>query len=207
MLSITPKNTRFFDLLDESGSLALRIADLLLAGSQDRQPPHDVAATALTLRDANDQAFDHYVDELHEAFVTPIDRDDLYYLGFELEKLVEAMERLANRWVIYELPATDPAAAAIIERLQASCKHAAEALPLLRRRSLMGKVAPHFREIRRFGHEAEQLHRNALQALARSGDEGIKTVLRKEMLDLTMAAVHACRRLADTLHKAVIRNV
>src|SRR4051812_44767613 len=102
MISLTPKNMQFFDLLEECGQKLGQVAESLAAASQGKISAESNAATVIIHRDACDVLFERYVEELHAAFVTPIDRDDLYNLGFDLDRVVEAMERLANRWVTYD---------------------------------------------------------------------------------------------------------
>jgi uncharacterized protein Yka (UPF0111/DUF47 family) len=207
MISLTPKSTQFFDLLEEQAQHLAVIADTLEATSAGRTA-NDAAATAIiSRRNAADAVFDRYVEELHRAFVTPIDRDDLYHLGFELEQLVALIERLVDRWVAFGVPTTDLLQAQFTGFLVQACREIIAAMPLFRRRASMARVPTHFKAIRRIEREAEQVYRRGLKDLTDTVADVRQWIQLKESLDITADAIRHAKRMADTFHKVVIRNV
>lgn len=207
MISLTPKSTQFFDLLEEQAQHLAAIADALEQTSSGKTGKDEAATLIIARRNAADAVFDRYVEELHTAFVTPIDRDDLYHLGFDLEQLIALIERLSDRWVAFDVPATDPRQAQFTTLLVKACREIVQALPLFRRRSTMLRISQHFRALRQTEREAEQVYRRALKDLTDQVSDARKWVQLKEGLDIAAEAIRHAKGLADTFHKVVIRNV
>jgi uncharacterized protein Yka (UPF0111/DUF47 family) len=207
MISLTPKSTQFFDLLEEQAQHLAAIADALEQTCSGKTAKEEAATLIIAKRNAADAVFDRYVEELHTAFVTPIDRDDLYHLGFDLEQLIALIERLADRWIAFDVPTTDPMQAQFTAFLVQACREIIQALPLFRRRSSMLRVAGHFRTLRQIDREAEQVYRRALKELTDTVSDARKWVQLKEGLDIAAEAIRHTKALADTFHKVVIRNV
>jgi uncharacterized protein Yka (UPF0111/DUF47 family) len=207
MISLTPKSTQFFDLLEEQAQHLAAIADALESTSTGRSRKEETATLVVNRRNTSDNVFDRYVEELHAAFVTPIDRDDLYHLGFDLDRVIDLIERLTDRWITFDIPVTEPLQAQLTALLVKACREIVQALPLFRRRSSMARVPQHFRTLRQIEREAEQVYRQNLKALADTVPDARKWVQLKEGLDFAMAALHQTKVLADTFHKVVIRNV
>jgi uncharacterized protein Yka (UPF0111/DUF47 family) len=207
MISLTPKSTQFFDLLEEQAQHLAAIADALESTSAGRMRQAEAATLVINRRNASDTVFDRYVEELHAAFVTPIDRDDLYHLGFGLEQLICLIERLTDRWNAFDIPATEPNQAQLTAFLVKACREIIQALPLFRRRSSMSRVPQHFRALRQIERDAEQVYRRGLKELTDTVSDARKWVQLKEGLDIATDALRHAKTLADTFHKVVIRNV
>ncbi|MBC7542346.1 MAG: hypothetical protein H7338_06410 [Candidatus Sericytochromatia bacterium] len=207
MISLTPKRTQFFDLLEEYGRHLTAVADVLDQAAGGHLPKEDACKAVISRRNAADVIFDRYIDELHLAFVTPIDRDDLYYLGFAVETLFELTERMVDRWLAFDLQPTEAIQSQLIGYLVIGCRLIVRALPLFRRRALMSQVPEHFRSLRKNERDAELCYRRGLKLITDEVTDTRKWVQLKEGQDSVVAAIRQTKVLADIFHKVIIRNV
>lgn len=203
-ISLTPRDTAFFDLLADAAGNAVAatrlLCDLVTAEPQARP------ALAEQLRDAEHagDAITHAtMRRLNSTFVTPFDREDIYGLASALDDCVDHVEEAGDLVVLYRVGRLPTAVVDQVGVLQAQARCTAEALPRLR---TMKDLDVYWTEINRLENVADQIRRTFLGALFADGTDVIEVLKTKEIVDALEAAADAFERVAHHVETIAVKE-
>ena len=142
------------------------------------------------------------IDELHKTFITPLDREDIHGLASGLDDVLDAVEAIASRIVLFKITGTTPQAQQLT-RIVAECgvqiEQAVEHL-----KDFKG-LMPFTIEINRLENEADGISRNAVADLF-SGRHEVLDVLRwKEIYGRLESATDQCEDVANAIESIVLK--
>ena len=131
--SLFPKNDKFFDLFS-LGAVNIRMAaEEFLKMVQDYTDVATKANRIKELESKGDSITHEVIDHLNSSFITPIDREDIYALAGKLDDVLDEIEGVANRMLLFNVVAPTPEcielaeiivkAAGLIEKAVANLRH------------------------------------------------------------------------------------
>jgi predicted phosphate transport protein (TIGR00153 family) len=198
-----PQQARFFD---EFTAMAGRVQDgaRLLRGMLGGAAPDHAKAEEIRLVEHDcDERTHAIIQRLNTTFVTPLDREDIHALARTLDDVMDAIDAAATLFPLYEIATMRKGAAelaAVIAQQADQLRLATEALE-----KRVG-VQERIREIHTFEHEADLIHRDAVQRLFREERDPIAIIQWKEILDLLEAATDAAEAVADVLEGIFLKH-
>ena len=206
MFRLIPREDSFFDLLEASSKNMLAAARLLRDLVEDYR---DVPGRLQKLTDA-EHVGDHYthqiLDKLNKTFVTPMDREDIHALTIELDNIVDSIELVADRMLLYQIDKPTDFMISMVRLLERCCEQLDQAMPLLRHSKRMNEVLPHTVEVNRLENEADKLNRVALDTLFTQPHDPLYVIKWKDIYDTLEDAIDMTEGVADQLHGIVIKN-
>src|SRR4051794_6619626 len=104
-LSLVPRDREFFDLFEEAGKNIERAADLLDQMLRNWPESKELAREILICEQEGDRITHDVIQRLHQTFVTPIDREDIYELASALDDIVDYTEEVADYLGLYSIEA------------------------------------------------------------------------------------------------------
>jgi len=198
-----PQQARFFD---EFTAMAGRVQDgaRLLRGMLGGPAPDQAKAEEIRLVEHDcDERTHQIIQRLNTTFVTPLDREDIHALAHTLDDVMDAIDAAATLFPLYNIATLRKGAAelgAVISQQADQLRLAIEALE-----SRTG-VQDRIREIHTFEHEADMIHRDAVQQLFREERDPIAIIQWKEILDHLEASTDAAEAVADVLEGIVLKH-
>ena len=208
MLSIFPKQEDFFVLFRRQAALVRRGADLLhemmraYDGLDDAGREEKARELKSVEHDADGVTHDLLV-KLNRSFVTPLEREDIHDLASGLDDVLDAVESIGTRLVLFKIPHSTPAAvqlASIIARASAQIE---EAVDHLREHT---DLLAHTVEINRLENEADNVSRLAVADLF-DGSHDLLDVMRwREIYGRLEGATDKCEDVANTIEAIVLKN-
>lgn len=97
------KSQVFYDLLEElvfsAEKASLIFQDLLNSWS----PTHPAIQEIKSLERSCDKIVHQIMVKLHKTFVTPIDREDIHTLASKIDDLIDIIESLTSRMLLYQI--------------------------------------------------------------------------------------------------------
>ena len=204
-LSLTPRNTSFFDLLADSARHLVTGADLLsqVLGAQ----PSARKELADQLRDvehAADESTHTIMRRLNQTFVTPFDRHDIYGLASGLDDCMDFMEEAGDLIVLYKIQTLPPLVTEQVEVLRRCAELTADAMPRLRS---MKDLAEYWVEINRLENQGDRTYRRLLAEMFNdSGMDPIELMKLKEVVDTLEAAADAFERVANMVETIALKE-
>ncbi len=200
-LRLMPRDVKFFDLLIADGE------NLLSAARELRQlmdAYDDVDARIgriQFLEHSGDEIGDEISARLDDAFITPIDREDIHELARRMDDVVDRIQEIAEATQIYDVRSpTDEARrlAAILE------EQAVELAASLHKLESMKGLGEHLRRIHLLENEADGLSRKAIGRLFRESSDPLIVIKWREIYGSLEESIDAAEDVSeiDPAHRA-----
>lgn len=206
MFALFPKEEDFFALFRQQAALVRESCDLL---HEMMQRFDDLEARARRLKAVESQAdvVTHDIfDRLNRTFITPLEREDIHDLGSELDDVIDAVEAIASRLVLFGILQPTPEGIRLT-RILSECgiqiEKAVTDLKDVKRRNLKEFTI----EINRLENEADHISRDVVASLF-DGKHDLLDVMRwKEIYGRLEGAADRCEDVANTIEGIVLRNL
>jgi predicted phosphate transport protein (TIGR00153 family) len=199
-----PKEREFFDLFEESGSNAVRAADLLEQLLKEWPEHPELGRDIVVCEHEGDRITHDIIQRLNQTFVTPFDREDIIALASGLDDVVDWIEEVADFLSIYRIEAPMGQAQEMATVLHASVTEIATAIPRLRS---LKDVHQHTVEVNRLENEGDRILRAALAALFdHDGIDPMVVIRWKDIFERLENAIDATETAMNTLEGVIIKN-
>ncbi len=204
-LKVSQRPEVFFDLFVESG------VNLRSATSELRAMVHDYHDIELKARRIQER--EHEGDEvtraiirrLNTTFITPMDREDIHQLATALDDVMDAVEAVADLFVLHNIEAPLPEMKLQVDVLDRAAEQTEQALRVFRNLK-REQLEPYWVEINSLENEGDQLFRRAVAGLF-SGDHRAMDVLRwKEVIETLEEALDGLENVANVIESVVLKH-
>jgi len=204
--SITPRETKFYDLFEQSAVNLVAAAERLVDLFDNYE---DVEAKARRMKDLEhegDIITHRIMQNLHRTFITPIDREDIALLANTLDDVMDFIEAAGRTAFLYNVAQPTERArelAAII--LKVTCK-LNEVMPMLRRHDQFNKILEQCVEINRLENEADDVHHAALAELFHNTGDVRDIIKWREIYEHMESATDRGEDVANVLEAVVLKH-
>jgi uncharacterized protein Yka (UPF0111/DUF47 family) len=203
---VFPKEESFFDLLERLGTLNQSAVATFRKLAVDGATPDSIAEAVQEVEHAADKVFHEVETGLARTFVTPIDREDIHQIAFEIDDIVDMVNLAARTCALFRITEFTPPMVALLDTLERCSQVIAEALPWLRKHDYTRIIAAG-REVRALEKDADTVFRQTLSALFQDPAIDAKELLKqKELVEHIEDAVDRCDRLANTLCNLAVKH-
>ena len=204
--SLLPRQTIFFDLLQESSANLKIAAEKLLDLMENYENIDQKVSVIKDIEKKGDNIIHRIMTELHNAFITPIDREDIAVLGDRLDDVVDCIEEAARYMIEYR-----------IEQPTANAKHLCliitfcadaidQSMALLKERgSKLNQLIPLKERLNNLEDQADRITSQATADLFKSY-QPIDIIKWKEVYAQLEGATDRCEEIAVILEGIVIKN-
>lgn len=203
--SFKPKSEKFFELFDQAGANmrlgAEALHDLITNWS-------DVQSKRLRIKEiehAGDQITHDTVKALNKTFITPIDREDIYSLITKVDDILDFIDGLANRLVLYKVT-PNMQIKGLVAILVKSVDEVASALEGLRKHKHPEEILRRCVEINRLENEADDALRAAVAELFDRETDAIQVIKWKEIYEFLETATDRCEDVANVIESILVKN-
>jgi predicted phosphate transport protein (TIGR00153 family) len=198
-----PHHENFFDLFSRQGAIVREGCVMLQEMLTRFDNLEDRAKKLKDVEHRGDLVTHEIFERLNRTFITPLEREDIHALASGLDDVLDSVEAIGHRLVIFKIQASTPAAVQLAEIISKSSEQIEQAVNNLKDfKNLMGFTI----EINRLENEADAISRQAVADLF-SGNHEVMDVLRwKEIYGRLENAADQCEDIANTIETIVIRN-
>jgi uncharacterized protein len=204
-LKVSQRADEFFDLFAQSATNLRTAAEQLKDLIEDYQ---DVEAKAQRIRDREhegDEITHEIIRRLNTSFITPMDREDIYALGSALDDVMDAVDAVADLFVLHQIGEPLPEMKAQADVLVRTAQQTEDALRMLPRMA-RERLEPYWVEINRLENEGDRIYRRAVADLF-SGDYKAMDVLKwKEVIENLEEAVDGLENVANIVEATVLKH-
>jgi predicted phosphate transport protein (TIGR00153 family) len=203
MISIFPKQEEFFSLFSKQAGLVRQGCEQLHEMAE-RFDDLERRARALKQVEHDGDLVTHEIFErLNRTFITPIEREDIHDLASGLDDVLDAVEAIGSRLVMFKIPRVTPETAQLTGILVRCGLQIEKAIGSL---SDLKHLSTFTIEINRLENEADGITRE-LTADLFSGRHDVLDVLRwKEIYGRLEGAADRCEDVANTIETIVLKN-
>jgi len=200
---LVPRDEKFFDLFEQQAVHIVSAARTLAELTQDFGTAEDRARHIKDLEHAGDTLTHEVVRRLNTTFVTPIDREDVYALACRLDDVLDLIDAVAGRLVLYRIGKPTDGCLALAGIIVKAAEETDRAVRCLR--TLSPFYHKHAVEVNRLENEADRLLREELAALFEQETNPIAVIKWKELYETMEAVTDRCEDVVNVIEGIVLK--
>ncbi len=203
MFRLIPKEEKFFEMFIEVAENIREGAILLEKMLGENADFRDLAESIKSLEHKGDRLTHELITKLNKTFIVPIDREDIYSLSSTIDDVLDVIESVARRLVLFKIERIGENSTQLSHLLVRSTSEIVSAVSELRNGM---KVLDHCIEINRLEEEADHIYHEALGKLFEFETDPINLIKRKELLETLETALDKCEDVANVIEGIIVKN-
>ncbi len=204
-ISLIPRNTRFYDLFEESARKLVTASEVLTDLLEHFENVEMKTARMKELEHEADNITHELYRQVNQTFVTPLDREDIAALAQRMDDVMDFMEGASTAIRIYGITEPTPATRALADLIRLQCIQIERAVSALRRPRQLRQVLEQLREINRLENEADTLFLNASAELFHSEMSSVEIIKWRDIYDQLERATDSAEHVAFVLEAIVLK--
>ena len=142
--------------------------------------------------------------KLHETWITPLDRNDIYALITRMDDVLDLIEAVSERVVLFELTETRALAIDLAKVLVRSCEKLHKAMELLPGLKQPNELLEICIEVNKLENDADGIYRRAIADLFKPGNDPIMVMKWRDVFDNLEMATDRCEDVANIVEGVVL---
>jgi len=220
--TLTPgeKDASFFEAFDRQARAVVEAAELLSGLFEQADGAAELARRIADVEHRGDRIAHETITRLHKTWITPLDRSDIHDLTTALGDVLDLIEAVSERVVLFDIDRVTADARVLAQVLVRTCESVHRALSLLPIKGRRAEILELCVEINRLQDEADSIYRKALASLYRpdvagpAGEGGVAaaalmasilSLLKwRDIYDNLEAAANRCEDVANIIEGIVL---
>lgn len=205
---LLPSKEDFFNYYENLMSIIVQGAEELFALiSEEQTDPLTKANRIKELRCEAENLTHQCIEALHKTFITPFQRDDLYRLVSQMNKIIDVIEDTSARIVIYKLHKMSNEARKQAQILVKITKELEKTLMGLRNLRGIEHILQSFVDIKFLTKEASSIQLDALAKLFNDEEETLLMIIKcKEIYENLARAINLCKDVSNTIEGVILES-
>ncbi len=210
--ALMPKEGKYFDyfiahgdLIRQGGKTLRQLIDAL-AGVDPNGGVQALADEVDRLEREADKVTHELLSQLHSAFITPFDRDDIHALINSMDDILDVMQDVAESISLYDSQRIPPEACAMAEITAKSCLKIGEQVKLLSNMDNAPQILALCKEIDELEGEVDRLLRKCMSTAFREEQNVRELIKLKEIYQLLESVTDRCKDVAGCVEAIVLEN-
>ena len=203
-----PKEVIFFDLFEKEVRNSVCASEELrkFFNEYDHLRPAERRKRAQRIKDfehEGDSITREIMENLHTAFITPIDHEDIHELAVRLDDSVDMVDTLAKKIIYYKLAKMPEPLKKQVEILCEQMKEVEKEIAKLRHG---GKIKEEHKRIHELENVADVVHGNAMEDLFDNQKDPMEVIKLKDLYESAEHITDKAQHISIILDGIVIRN-
>jgi len=194
----------FYDAFSAHAGKSVEAARLLGTMLTDPSRAAELAKTISEVESAGDKITHETIAQLHGTWITPIDRADIHALITRLDDVLDLIEAVSERILLYGITQCPEFVVRLSEVVIRATEAVDKAVSLLPRVKQPKEMLDLCVEINRLENEADSVYRRALAELFKGGFEAIEVLKWRDLIDNLESATDRCEDVANILEGIVL---
>jgi uncharacterized protein len=200
------RRNKFFDLfealadrIEEGGKLFSEIINHYEHSEQKLSKLKEIEHEADTI------THDIY-HNLHNTFVTPLDREDIYSLASKMDTILDLIESAAVRMYLYRIKKTTRELSELARILNESIAEIRKIVYSVRNKQDAKMILDVCVVINTLENEADQVLRTAMMRLFENENDPIELIKLKEIIQTTETATDICEDVSNIIEGIILKH-
>lgn len=209
---LMPQRREFFDLLVAHSDklVASANATLRIVNTLGSDKSEEIALLVKEV-DFNEKGGDRIKADvialLHKSFITPLNRDEIHTLTIELDRVLGALQNVANAVTMYNIQESTPEARELASLSADSCLRLNRAVIALADKDRNKEAIVLCQEIDDIESKADKVLKKAITRLFQNGGSDVWTAMKlREFYFLQESVLDCCEEAAKTIEEILIEN-
>jgi len=200
---LIPRDDKYFSLLTELASRVKEGGEVFVQLFEDYQNRSSYADKIKSIEVACDELSGRITQKLNSSFITPIDREDIYLLTTELDDVIDMINGLARRMLIYDVTKPRNDAIQVAEVLAKATVEIERAFSMLEQHE---NFSQRLQAISALEKQADQLYSEAVSRLFKDERDPIEVIKWVSIYESLENSVDRCKDVAEALEAVVVKN-
>ena len=201
--SLAPREEKFFDMFERSVDTVLEGVRLFKDMMDQYENVEEKARRIKEVENNGDHNTHEIVEKLNRSFVTPIDRDDIHALNSQLDDILDSVEAMASRFIMFNIKEVTPEMRSFAQLLLQAAEEISKAIHSLKK---LDNLMSFCREVKRLENLGDDLSRKVIADLFRNEKNPIQIIILKEMYGRMETAMDKCEDVANIIEAIVVKN-
>jgi predicted phosphate transport protein (TIGR00153 family) len=145
------------------------------------------------------------IKELNDAFITPIEREDILQLAMSMDDVLDGLEECAALLEMYSITTADDFMIKFVAAIQASVHEIDKAVDLLSNKKLP-QIREHAIKIKDLESQCDNILRQSIKNLFNTAKDPIYIIQYKEIYENLEDVADYCQTVANTLETIIMKN-
>ena len=203
MFQLIPREVKFFDLFDQQAQNIIKASQLLRELVNNFADARAKAHAIKEVEHQGDLITHEIVRKLNTTFITPIDREDIHDLATRLDDVLDFIEAVAERLVVYRIKETTSACRAMTDVIVHTAMATDRTIKCLR--TMDPGFHEHSVEVNRLENSADNLLRDSLAALFDESGDPIEVIKWKEIYETMETVTDRCEDVVNVIEGIILK--
>lgn len=145
-------------------------------------------------------------DKLNRTFVTPFDREDIRELAGELDTVVDLIEAVGHRMLLFKIERANEDLTTLADILHQSCENVRKAVAELQKGEKSRRIMDYCIEVNRLENAGDQALNRAIGKLFEGKPDPLEVIKWKEIYETLEHATDKCEDVAHTLETILVKQ-
>ncbi len=205
MFNLIPREEAFFDLFRKAAHNMIEGSRLLKDMMEDFTNPVEKARRIKQVEHDGDTITHDIARKLNQTFITPIDREDIHDLASAIDDILDVVEAIADRFVLYKVEKPTEMAIKLSNILYQASEAVGAAVDLLgKSHTDMNEVSVRVNSLE---NEADRISRDAISRLFDEETDPIAVIKWKEIYENFEAGTDRCEDVANILERIALKHI
>ena len=204
MFRLIPREEAFFDMFRKAAHNMIEGSRLLKEMMEDYRDPVEQARRIKEVEHVGDGITHDIIRKLNQTFITPIDREDIYGLASALDDVLDLVEAVSDRFVVYKVQKPTEPAIKLAGILYQSSVAVAAGVDRLGKR--LAEVQEWCIQINTLENEADRIMRDAVSGLFENEMDPITVIKLKEIYENFEEGTDRCEDVANILERIALTH-
>lgn len=204
MFSLIPRDQAFFQMFQKAARNVIEGSRLLKEMMEDYRNPMEQARRIKDVEHVGDGITHDIARKLNQTFITPIDREDIHGLASALDDILDLVEAVADRFVVFKVSEPTETAIKLSNILYQSALAVGDGVDLLGKSH--GDVTEYNVRVKSLENEADRLMRDAVSALFEQEPNPIEVIKWKEIYEHFEEGTDRCEDVSNILECIALKH-
>ncbi len=205
MFSWIPRDEGFFELFKKAAHNVIEGGRLLKDMMEDFRNPSDHARRIRDVEHVGDGITHEIARRLNRTFITPIDREDIHALASALDDILDVIDEVGDRFVVFKISTPTDTAVKLADILYEASKSVGAGIDLLGKgHADMNEVSV---TVNSLENEADRLSRDAISSLFDEETDPITVIKWKEIYENFEQGTDRCEDVANILERIALKHI
>jgi hypothetical protein len=201
---LIPQEKHFFDMIEKQSKNVLEGVNALVDMLENYVDLDKKREKIKEKENDGDRMVHDILSELNKTFITPIDREDICKLTSSLDDILDNLEAVSERLVLYKIKKPPKYMLDFAKTLYKTSYNVNEAISLLRNFKDANQIRNFCKEVNTLENEGDTLLRKAMAELF-NGKDPVEIIKMKELYDDMESAIDRCEDVADVIGDILVK--
>jgi uncharacterized protein len=145
------------------------------------------------------------IKELNNAFITPIEREDILHLAMSMDDVLDGIEHCAALFEMYSITQADDYMLKFVDAIRSCSLEIEKAVELLSTKKLLD-IREHAIKIKDYESKCDGVLRQSIKHLFSVEKDPIRIIQYKEIYENLEEIADSCQNVANTLETIIMKN-